>query len=183
MTNATARLTLILALGTCLCGCAAFSSDPRIRTPGVMFDDGVIESIVKRDIRNSNPGFANAHLIVVSYNGVVLLAGQVSSTELKQQAQEVAEKVAKVRQIHNRLEVGGSISFVARSNDSWITGKVKAKLLANKNTDANKIKVVTENGTVYLMGMLPRADADRAVGVTGSVYGVQKIVKVFEYLD
>lgn len=164
-------------------GCAAFSSDPRIRTPGTMFDDGVIESVVKRDIRNSDPGFASAHLIVVSYNSTVLLAGQVASQALKQKAQAVAQSVAKVRQIHNELEVGGPISFIARSNDTWLTSKVKSKLLVNGRTDANKLKVVTENGTVYLMGILRRSEADSAVDVASSVYGVQKIVKVFEYLD
>ena len=114
----------------------------------------------------------------MSFLVLLLVAGHANGLD-----QQQAEKVAKVRKIHNELEVGGPISFVARSNDTWLTGKVKAKLLANKHTDANKLKVVTENGTVYLMGMLPRADADRAVEVTSSIYGVQKIVKVFEYLD
>lgn len=177
------RLSLSLIIVTLLCGCAAFSKDPRIRTPGVIFDDGVIESVVKRDIRNSDPAFKDAHLIVVSYNSVVLLAGQVSSQALKRKAQDVAQGVAKVRMIHNEIEVGGNISFLARSNDTWLTTKVKSKLLTSKRTDANKLKVVTENGTVYLMGMLPRADADNAVDVTSSIFGVQKIVKVFEYLD
>ena len=181
--NAIGRLTISLTMVLLLGGCAAFSNDPRVRTPGTMFDDGVIESVVKRDIRKSDPGFANAHLIVVSYNGTVLLAGQVASRELKQKAQEVAQRVAKVRRIHNELEIGGSISYLARSNDTWLTGKVKSKLLANSRTDANKLKVVTENGTVYLMGILRHAEADSVVDVTSQVYGVRQIVKVFEYLD
>ena len=181
--NAIPRLTISLTVVLLLGGCAAFSNDPRIRTPGTMFDDGVIESVVKRDIRKSDPGFANAHLIVVSYNATVLLAGQVATRELKQKAQQVAQGIAKVRRIHNEIEIGGSISYVARTNDTWLTTKVKSKLLANSSTDANKLKVVTENGTVYLMGILPHAEADSAVDVTSQVYGVRRIVKVFEYLD
>ncbi len=181
--NPFVRFSMFIATLAIVAGCAAFSSDPRVRTPGVMFDDGIIEAVVKRDIRRSDPGLEDAHLIVVSYNGVVLLAGQVASETLKQRAQEVAAQVAKVRKIHNELEVGGPISYAARTNDTWLTTKVKSKLLANKRTDANKVKVVTENGTVFLMGRLPRDQADAMVDVASTVFGVQRIVKVFEYLD
>lgn len=166
-----------------LSGCAAFSSDPRVRTPGTIFDDEVIESMVRREIRNSNPAFDSAHLVTVSYNGIVLLAGQVESEALKHEAQQAAERINKARRVHNELAVSGPISYVARSADSWLTTKVKGKLLANKQTEARKVKVVTENGVVYLMGLLPREEADSAVEVARSVYGVQKIVKVFEYLE
>lgn len=176
-------LTLLVTQVATLAGCAAVSNDPRVRTPGTIFDDEVIESMVKREIRNSNAAFDSAHLVTVSYNGIVLLAGQVESEALKAEAQQAAERIGKARSIHNELEVGGPISYVARSADSWLTTKVKSKLLANKQTEASKVKVITENGVVYLMGLLPRAEADAAVDVARSVYGVQKIVKVFEYLE
>jgi osmotically-inducible protein OsmY len=163
-------------------GCAMFSDDPRVRTPGTMFDDQVVESMVKRAIWNSDSAFDSAHLIAVSYNGVLLLAGQVESEALKQQAEEIASGFDKVRKVHNEIQVGGPISMVARANDSWLTSKVKTKMLADSEVAARKIKVVTENGTVYLMGMLPRDEADAAVEVARTVYGVQKIVKVFEYI-
>ena len=79
---------LLLTQVFTLSGCAVFSSDPRVRTPGVIFDDEIIESMVKREIRNSNPAFDSAHLVAVSYNGVVLLAGQVESEALKSDAQK-----------------------------------------------------------------------------------------------
>jgi osmotically-inducible protein OsmY len=72
--------------------------------------------------------------------------------------------------------------MVARANDSWLTTKVKTRMLADAEVAARKIKVITENGTVYLMGLLPREEADQAVEVVRSVYGVQRIVKVFEYI-
>jgi osmotically-inducible protein OsmY len=186
MTRQATFSVLLLLLSTQLLtfsGCAAFSSDPRVRTPGTIFDDQVIESMVKREIRNSNAAFDSAHLVAVSYNGIVLLAGQVESEGLKSEAQLAAERITKARRVHNELEVSGPISYVARTADSWLTTKVKSRLLANKQTQANKVKVVTENGVVYLMGLLPRGQADNAVEVARSVYGVQKIVKVFEYLE
>ena len=173
---------LLLGLVGLLTGCAVFSDDPRVRTPGTMLDDQVIETMVKRQIWNSDPGYDSSHLIAVSYNGVLLLAGQVESAELKRRAEEIARGLDKVRKVHNELQVGGPISMVARANDSWLTTKVKTKMLADAEVAARKIKVVTENGTVYLLGMLPRAEADAAVEAARSVYGVQKIVKVFEYI-
>ncbi len=178
MFSSAAFLTL-LVLG----GCATFSSDPGIREQGVMLDDGVISSMVKRKIRDSDDGFATAHLVTVSYNGVVLLLGQVSSEELKNAATDQAEKIGKVRKVHNELEIGGPISYMARSNDSMLTAKLKSKLFVKADTSARRVKVITENGIVYLMGMLPRAEAEHVVDVARSVYGVQKIVKVFEYTD
>ncbi|MCZ6656270.1 MAG: BON domain-containing protein [Gammaproteobacteria bacterium] len=172
-------LLLTLTLGAC----AVFSDDPRVRTPGTIVDDEVLENLVERDIRKSDSAFKSAHLVVVSYNGVVLLAGQVATQPLKADAQQVAQRVAKVRKVHNEIEVGGPISYVARTNDAWLTGKVKTKLIAADHVNGSKVKVLTENGTVYLMGMLTRAEADAVVGVTSSVYGVQRIVKVFEYLN
>lgn len=172
-------LLLVLTLGAC----SMFSSDPRVRTPGIIVDDEVLENLVERDIRKSDSAFKTAHLVVVSYNGVVLLAGQVASEPLRADAQQVAQRVAKVRKVHNEIEVAGPISYVARTNDTWLTGKVKSKLIAASDIQGSKIKVLTENGTVYLMGLLTRPEADAAVSVTSSVYGVQKIVKVFEYLN
>ena len=78
---------------------------------------------------------------------------------------------------------GASPSFFARVNDGWLTSKVKSRLIANKTVDGSKIKVQTENGTVFLLGLVPRDQADGAVQIASLVYGVQKIVKVFEYLD
>ena len=88
-----------------------------------------------------------------------------------------------MRKVHNELGVGGPISHIARSNDGWLTSKVKSKLIGAKEVPGRKVKVQTENGVVYLMGFLTRAEADAAVDVAKSVYGVQQIVRVFEYLD
>lgn len=170
-------LTLLLA------SCATFSDDPRVRTPGSMIDDEALEKVVEREIRKSDPELKSAHLVIVSYGGIVLLIGQVSTEELKTRAQSVTQGIAKVRRVHNEIGVGGPISYVARSNDGWLTSKVKGKLIVANDVPGRKVKVQTENGVVYLMGFLTRAEADAAVEVAASVFGVQQIVRVFEYLD
>jgi osmotically-inducible protein OsmY len=114
---------------------------------------------------------------------VVLIAGQVANDALRAKASAAAQNLQRVRKVHNELTVGGPISLVARSNDSWLTTKVKTRLLASSQAYGTKIKVVTENGVVYMLGLITRSQADIAVDVASEVYGVQKIVKVFEYLD
>jgi osmotically-inducible protein OsmY len=88
-----------------------------------------------------------------------------------------------VRKVHNELQISGPTSMVSRSNDAWLVTKIKTAMFVNDETDALRIKVVTENGVVYLLGLLTRDEADKAVEVSRSVYGVQKIVKVFEYIN
>lgn len=172
--------SLLLASLFSLTGCV---NDPSKRTPGTFVDDAVLEPLIKNEIYKSNPEFKGSHIVVVSYNGLVLLAGQVATSELKEQAATVAQAVHRVRKVHNELSIGGPTSLVARSNDTWLTAKVKSRLVASPDAKGLKVKVVTENGVVYLMGLVSRDQADEVVAVTANVYGVQKIVKVFEYLD
>ncbi len=177
------RAICITTLSLFLASCAVFSDDPRHRTPGVIIDDNVLERVVEQEIRKSDQGYKGSHIVVVSYNGLVLLAGQVPSEALRAKASEVTGKLRRVRKVHNELSIGGPISMVARTNDSWLTSKVKTRLIASKEVDGNKIKVQTEAGVVYLLGLIHREQADAAVAVASQVYGIQKIVKVFEYLD
>jgi osmotically-inducible protein OsmY len=172
----------LLALVTIVAGCTTMSEDPRARTPGKVLDDQGIELAVGKDIREADPGFSGSNITVVSYNGIVLLAGQVASEALKQIAGERAKAFGTVRAVHNELEVMAPLSMVARANDSWLTTKIKSQMFADAEVVAGKIKVVTVNGVVFLMGILPREEADRAVEIARSIYGVQKIIKVFEYI-
>ncbi len=174
-------ISLILVFG--VASCAIVSDDPRHRTPGVIIDDNVLERVVEQEIRKSDKGYKGSHIVVVSYNGLVLIAGQVPNEALRANASDVTGKLRRVRKVHNELSIGGPISMVARTNDSWLTSKVKTRLLASKEVDGAKIKVQTEAGVLYLLGLIKRAQADSAVQVASQVYGIQKIVKVFEYLD
>ena len=173
------RLFIGILFVALLGGCA---NDPSKRTVGVFIDDEGLEWTVKGEIRDSDPGFESAHIVVVSYNRVVLLAGQVASEALREKAAEVAQSLQSVRKVHNELTVSGPISFGSRTNDSWLTSKVKSRLIWADEAYGRKTKVVTENGVVYLMGLLTREQADNAVAVTSKVYGVEKIVRVFEYI-
>ena len=182
--RAAARLAFACMLLVFTVGCSAIGgNNPNGRSLGTIIDDGTIERVAKRKLRRASPELKRAHLVTVSYNGVLLVLGQVATAEAKAQAAQVVSELREVRRVENALEVSGRTTFLARTNDSWITSKVKTKLLANKNVRARHIKVVTENGAVYLMGLLAREEAEAAVDIASSVFGVEKIVKVFEYLD
>ena len=147
------------------------------------FDDSRNESLAKKRIKNVNPGLADANINVTSFDGIVLLTGQVSSADLIPIASAQVEPLRNVRKVHNELTVAGKTTLLSRTNDSWLTTKLKSALSAAESSDATRIKVVTENGVVYLMGLLTRAEADAAGDIARDIQGVQKIVKVFEYIN
>ncbi|MEQ3722553.1 BON domain-containing protein [Alcanivorax sp.] len=186
---ALAALALLLSLTT---GCASLSKgmsdqptdqDHGSRTFGAFVEDGNIERKVAVNLSRTSAELDESRIVVVSYNGNVLLAGQVASEDLSTQAENIASQVRHVRNVHNELQVVGSGSFLARTNDTWLTSKVKSRLLVNGDAPGWRTKVVTENGVVYLMGLLTHAEADAAVAQVQKVYGVQKIVKIIEYID
>lgn len=156
---------------------------PDKRTTGSFIDDEIIETKALVNIDKTHPALAQAHIGVTSFNGILILTGQVPSEQLRQMAAKTAAKINKVRRVHNELTVSGATSMVARSNDTWITTKVKSKLLANSNIEGQRIKVVTENGVVYLMGLVSKDEADRAADLVRKTAGVQKVVRIFEYID
>ncbi|HTO56262.1 MAG TPA: BON domain-containing protein [Pseudomonadales bacterium] len=178
------RFLELFVFALSLSACALFSgNDPGVRTPATVWSDDMIEYRTDKAIKDSDPRFESSHIVVVSHSGIVLLVGEVESEELKTKAGDVAQNIENVRSVHNELTIGGPISLVARSNDSWLTTKVKTKLIAHGAIDSTRIDVTTENGVVYLMGSVPQEQARYAVEVTQTVYGVEKIVKVFEYTD
>lgn len=171
-----------LLLGT---GCAAIVGDekPGERTRGTRIDDDLIETRAKANIRHADPELKKANIDVTAFNGIVLLTGQVPTEALRQLAEDATATLSKVRKIYNEITVAGRLSFFARRNDGFLTFKVDAKMMANDHVDSSHVEVITENGIVYLMGMVSREEADAATNVAQSVSGVQKIVKVFEYTD
>ncbi|PTT93815.1 phospholipid-binding protein, partial [Pseudomonas sp. HMWF005] len=118
-----------------------------------------------------------------SFNGVVLLAGQTPREDLKAKAEQAAANVQRVKKVHNELQVIAPSSFLARQNDAWLTTKIKTQMLTDASIPGSRIKVVTENGIVYLLGLLTKQEAQQATNLVQSVSGVQKIVKLFEYID
>ncbi len=157
--------------------------NPTSRTTGSLIDDQLIEIKAQVNIGKASQQLRQSHIVVTSYNGVVLLTGQVASEADRALAEETVKQVSKVRSVENELQIAGPTSTIVRANDAWITAKIKTDMLMDKRIDSTKVKVVTENGVVYLMGLISRAQADLVVNVVKQSHGVQKIVKVFEYIN
>lgn len=155
------------------------------RTAGSIVEDQAIELRVKNALRKDGEIADQTHINVTSYNGIVLLSGEAPSQTLRTRAGEIARGGKQVRRVHNEIQIAAPSSAMTRSSDSWITTKVKTSLvgLDIKGFDPTRVKVVTENGTVFLMGMIYHQEADAIVAKTQQVSGVQRIVKLFEYLD
>ncbi|MCI5107830.1 MAG: BON domain-containing protein [Pseudomonadales bacterium] len=158
--------------------------DPTSRTTGQVIEDQSIETKIKVNMKSQEPAFRNAHFDVISHNGVVLLVGQVESETLKSRATEIASQAStKIRRIHNELEVAGKTGFLARSNDTWIATKIRTLMLTNSEVPSGQVRVITENGTVYLMGLISELQGDNAANLARNVSGVNRVVKVFEYIN
>ncbi len=149
-----------------------------------MIEDEVIETKIAVNMRSQEPAFKQSNFSVVSHNGVVLLIGQVESDFLRAQATEIASQAsAKIKRIHNELEVAGKASFISRSNDAWIGTKIRTLLIADNDVPSSRVKVIVENGAVYLMGLVSQTEGDSAANLARNVSGVTKVVKVFEYIN
>jgi osmotically-inducible protein OsmY len=125
----------------------------------------------------------NVHVNVVSYNRMLLLTGEVPSEAIKADVEKLVSAVANVKSISNELAVAGASSFGGRSNDSYITSKVKARFVDAGKFSPNHVKVVTEAGVVFLIGLVTQAEADASVEIARTTGGVQKVVRVFEIIN
>lgn len=172
------QILTISALAILLTACGA-------RSFGNKIDDQFIGPEVIRAIKDAHIDLSTttSHIVVTSYNGVVLVTGQTPRAELKQLAGKAAESVTSAKKIHNELQVATPTSGLVRSNDGLLTANIKTRMLSYNDVPASKVKVVTENGVVYLLGIISRAEASRATAVAQEVNGVQKIVRLFEYID
>jgi osmotically-inducible protein OsmY len=157
--------------------------DPGKRTVAQRLEDESIETKAIVNIKAADDGFDEANLVIVSYNGYVLIAGQVESEGLKQKAANEVRDIEGVRRIYNELEVAPTTSGKVRSQDVWLTTQVKSALLFRSDTPGSRVKVVTENGVVYLMGLVSSEEADRAAAVARGIENVRKVVKLFELID
>lgn len=151
------------------------------RTVGVQLDDQNIELKAAKLLSDNKKLSAASKISVYSNNARVLLIGQTPSEAYKQDAGRIVSRVEGVRHVYNELRIGKPVSFTTRSNDSWITSKVRADMLGAKNFDSGKVKVVTENGEVFLIGLVTREEGERAVEIARHVAGVKRVIKAFEY--
>jgi osmotically-inducible protein OsmY len=151
------------------------------RTSGAQLEDEGIELRAGARIRDTlGP---RSHISITSYNRQVLLTGEVPSEADKQQAQQIVSQVENVKAIVNELAVMGNSSIAQRSADTLTTGKVRASFVDDRQLSASAFRVVTERGTVYLMGRVTQREADRATQIARTVGGVQRVVRVFEIIS
>lgn len=162
----------------------SIQEDQGSRTAGSVLDDGAIETMIAVNLNAADDELRASNIDVISFNQTVLLVGQVPTQELKNLATRVATTSnSRVKTVYNELEVAGDTSFLSRTNDAWLTTKIKSLMLVNDDVEGLRTKVVTENGVVYLMGLLTRAEADQAVDLVSKTSGVVKVVRAFEYID
>ena len=194
MTLTSLKKLLLLATVLLITSCTAIlvettgeqgiSEDPTERTAGARVEDQSIETKVIVNMKSREPEFRKANFNVISHNGVVLLVGQVASNELKNKASEITSQASsKIKRIHNELEVAGKTSLIARSNDTWIATKVRTLMLANSDVPSGQVRVIAENGAIYLMGLIDQGSGDNAARLARNVSGVTRVVKVFEYIN
>jgi len=153
------------------------------RTIGEYIDDQSIEFIVRTFLVRNEELRKNAHVSATSMNGILLLTGETPTMELKNKVSGYAKDVEGVRQLVDEIRIAGETGYISRTNDVWLTTKVKSVLFAKTKLDANRVKVVSEAGSVYLLGLVTREEADKATQITRQVGGVTQVVQVFEYKD
>lgn len=150
------------------------------RTLGAQTEDKSIT--VKAELKVPKIAGQDAHVNIASFNRKVLLTGEVPDAAAKANVEREVRAIEGVQSVENELEVAGPSSYTSRSSDALITTKVKASLVDMKTISATSFKVVTERGTVYLMGRVTQREAQLAADITRGVSGVQKVVKIFEYI-
>lgn len=187
LSRAAAAAVLAATLGAALSACAplviggaavgAMMAFDR-RTSGAQIEDEGIELRAASRLRDA---FGDrAHVVVNSYNRQVLLTGEVPNEQARQQAEQIVSRVENVKGTVNELAVMAPSSLTQRSSDTLVTGKVKASIVDDGSLSVSAFKVVTERGTVYLMGRVTQREADRATQVARHISGVQRVVRIFE---
>ena len=166
-------------VGTAAVTGAVVASDPR--TTGTVIDDKGIKLKAITRLGEDEELWSQSHLNVTSINGIVLLTGETPTEELRMRAGDIVSRIDKVRQVHNEIAIGVPTTLGVRSNDTWLTSKVKSSLIGTEGVPGVHIKVVTENGTVFLMGLVTREEGDKATDVARRIQGVKRVIKLFEY--
>ncbi|MDB5958955.1 MAG: transporter [Massilia sp.] len=189
-TGMLAKAVLCGTLLASLSGCVAMVAGSAVmgavatadrRTLGAQTEDKAIA--VKAEFQIPKIAGDDAHVNVNSFNRKVLLTGEVRDEAMKAAVEREVRAISNVESVINELEIAGPSSYTQRSSDALVTGKVKASLIDKKTVSAVSFKVVTERGTVYLMGMVTQREGNIAAEVAKGVSGVQRVVKIFEYIS
>lgn len=152
------------------------------RTTEAMMTDNTIEMSLNRKIRAREDWRDRSNITVTAYNRQVLLTGQIPSADLRDELLALASNSEDVRKVYNAVAVRAPTTYEVRNHDLWLTSKVKARLVGRSDVDGARVLVHTQNGSVYLMGLVTREEAEIATRVASEIEGVNKVVKVFEYV-
>jgi osmotically-inducible protein OsmY len=153
------------------------------RSSGTFIDDETIELKAVKAITD-NLGAKEIHVNVTSYNRHILITGEVGTEEHKAKAESAVRAVdGNIKKITNELKIGPNSELSSRAKDTFITSKVKAEFIKKNLFPATYVKVITEAGTVYLLGIVTRKEAEDATNLARNVSDVKQVVKVFEYID
>lgn len=151
------------------------------RTSGIYVED---ENIELKAVKFMETTLGDqAHVNVTSYNRNVLLTGEVPDDKAKASAEAFVKSIENVRNITNEIAVGPKTDIASRSNDTYLTSKIKTKFVTENQFPANYVKIVSENSVVYLLGIVTKAEGDAAAAIASNTDGVSKVVKVFEYMN
>ena len=153
------------------------------RTSGTIVDDKTIEVKALHILSNNKELWKKGHITAISYNNVLLLVGQAPTEALKAKAAQLVEDIPKVRTVYNEITVGPPISYKERSKDTWITTQMKTRLLSSRTVQPMQVKVITENGILYLMGLLTEREEDEVIRLAKQIKGVKSIIKMFETIE
>lgn len=185
------KLSAVLLIFSVLQGCAAVavvaittgaSMATDRRSIGNQIDDQSIEVEAYNEIVKNKSLNDNTNLHVISVNGSVLIIGQAPNTYLRDQVIKIINNISGVVRIHNQIRIGNLTSITTQTNDVWLTSKVKSALFSSDEVNGNRIKVITENAEVFLMGLVTKEEADTAINITRNINGVNRVYKAFEYL-
>lgn len=181
---------VLLLLSSLLTGCVAVLA---VGAAGglVVYDKRSVVMIEKdaRIFHNAhksivtNPAFDESHIVVTSFNRVVLLTGQTPTASLRVQAEKIVKGIPGVERIYNEIAIDNPVSLSQRGKDGWIASQARAKMLAKNGLESGSIRIVTENSVIYLMGIVTPGQAQLAVDVARQIPGVRKVVKVFRYIS
>lgn len=170
----------VIGLGA---GTAKVATDPR--TAGTQVDDTTLDSRISMKLKDEAEAefFKDSRILASSYNGNVLLIGQATSQNVIDRAAAITQNVDGVNKLYNQIRLGDKANALTVADDSWITTKVKAALVANKETKARDIKVITEDGEVFLLGIVTPAEGKLAADIASKVSGVKLVTTIFTYTE
>lgn len=156
------------------------ATDPR--SVGTQVDDGTLEARVENAIGKDQQLKKEARVVATAYQGKVLLTGQAPTTELASRAKQIALGVDGAAEVYNEIRQGTPVSLGTASSDTWITTKVRSQILTSDTVKSSNVKVTTENGEVFLLGLVTQQEGQSAAQIASQVSGVKHVTTAFTYV-